>query len=102
MAKSQPSQSGKSTRRSTSPLMVRLDAESKACLARAAELRRISVSDYIRIVTLAQARREVDSAREQTIRLSPDEQLAFWNALRQKSKLTASQRQLAAIMRGDV
>ena len=33
--------------------MVRLDAESKACLTRAAELRHISVSDYIRIVTLA-------------------------------------------------
>ncbi len=81
--------------------MVRLDAESKACLARAAELRRISVSDYIRIVTLAQARREVDSAREQTIRLSPDEQIAFWNALQQTPRLTAAQRRLSAVMRGD-
>ncbi len=72
--------------------MVRLDAESKACLAAAAELRRISVSDYIRIVTLRSARREVDSAREQTIRLSPDEQVAFWSALRQPPKLTAAQR----------
>ena len=34
--------------REPSPLMVRLDADSKAYLARAAELRRISVSDYVR------------------------------------------------------
>ena len=81
--------------------MVRLDAESKACLARAAELRRISVSDYIRIVTITQARREVDAASEQTIRLSPDEQIAFWNALHQPPKLTAAQRRLSAIMRDD-
>jgi uncharacterized protein (DUF1778 family) len=93
VAKSHSSQSRKTTRRSTSPLMVRLDAESEACLARAAELRRISVSDYIRIVALAQARREVDSAREQTIRLAPDEQITFWNALRQTPKLTAAPRQ---------
>ncbi|MGL5094417.1 MAG: DUF1778 domain-containing protein, partial [Planctomycetia bacterium] len=64
-----------------SPLMVRLDAESKKALKAAAELRRISVSDYVRTVTVAQARREVASARDQTILLSPDEQLAFWQAL---------------------
>jgi uncharacterized protein (DUF1778 family) len=101
MAKSHPSRSRKTTGRTTSPLMVRLDAESKACLALAAELRRISVSDYIRFVALAQARREIDAATEQTIRLSPEEQIAFWNALRQTPKLTTAQRQLAAIMRGD-
>ena len=49
-----------------SPLMVRLDEESKAFLAQAAELRRISVSDYVRTVTIAQARKEVLAAREQT------------------------------------
>ncbi len=47
--------------------MVRLDAESKQALTAAAELRRISVSDYVRTVTVAQARREVASARDQTI-----------------------------------
>lgn len=40
-----------------SPLMVRLDAESKQALTDAAELRRISISDYVRTVTVAQARR---------------------------------------------
>ena len=69
-----------------SPLMVRLDAESKQALTAAAELRKISVSDYVRTVTVAQARREVACAREQTILLSPDEQLAFWQALEAPAK----------------
>ena len=37
-----------------SPLMVRLDRESRAYLTEAARLRRISVSDYVRAVTVAQ------------------------------------------------
>ena len=84
----------------SSPLMVRLDAESKQALASAAELRRISISDYVRTITVAQARREVASARDQTIQLSPDEQLAFWRALNAPSKLTPAQKRLGAIMRG--
>jgi uncharacterized protein (DUF1778 family) len=84
----------------SSPLMVRLDAESKQALAAAAELRGISVSDYVRTVTVAQARREVAGAREQTLRLTPDEQLAFWQALQAPAKLTAAQKQLGALMQG--
>lgn len=80
--------------------MVRMDDEGKSYLAQAAELRHISVSDYVRTVTVAQARREVMAARKQTIALSPDEQLAFWNALNESPKLTDSQRRLAAVMRG--
>ncbi len=81
-------------------LMVRLDADSKQALTDAAQLRRISVSDYVRTVTVAQARREVASAREQTVLLSPDEQLAFWWALQAPPKLTAAQKRLGAIMQG--
>lgn len=84
----------------TSPLMVRLDAESKKVLADAAQIKRISISDYVRTVTVAQARRDVESARNQTILLSPEDQLAFWNALQAPSKLTPAQKRLGAIMRG--
>jgi uncharacterized protein (DUF1778 family) len=84
-----------------SPHMVRLDAESKQALTAAAELRRISVSDYVRTVTVAQARREVASARDQTILLTPDEQLAFWQALQAPPKLAPAQKRLAALMRGE-
>ena len=94
--RSQPSKKS----RTTSPLMVRLDDESKAYLARAAELRRVSVSDYVRSVTVAQARREVLASRDQTIAMTLEEQLAFWNALNETPKLTERQRRLGAVMRG--
>lgn len=81
--------------------MVRLDPESKAILSRAARLRHISVSDYVRSVTLAQARREVQAAQEQIISLSAEEQLAFWQALNEPVRLTKAQRELGAIMRGE-
>lgn len=95
-----PRSSKSKVARSASPLMVRLDRESKQSLAEAAALRHVSVSDYVRTVTVPQARREVNAAREQVIALTPDEQLAFWNALNETPKLTPAQRQLSAIMRG--
>ena len=85
---------------SASPLVVRLDKESKAYLTQAAKLRRVSVSDYVRDVTVSQARKEVLAARENTITLSRENQLAFWNALNEPVKLTARQRRLGAVMRG--
>jgi uncharacterized protein (DUF1778 family) len=86
--------------RPTSPLMVRLDEESKSYLTQAAELRRVSVSDYVRTVTVGQARREVLAAREQTLAMTPEEQFAFWNALNETPKLTEAQRRLGSVMRG--
>jgi uncharacterized protein (DUF1778 family) len=82
--------------------MVRLDEESKHSLEEAATLRRISVSDYVRVVTVPQAEREVRAARENVILLSPEEQLALWTALSEPPKLTAAQRKLGAIMRGEL
>jgi uncharacterized protein (DUF1778 family) len=81
--------------------MVRVDEKSKSYLSQAAQLRGISVSDYVRSVTVAQARREVLAAREQIIALTPEEQEVFWHALNETPKLTDSQRQLGAIMRGE-
>ena len=95
-----PKPTSQTTSQKASPLMVRLDSESKQALTDAAELRRISVSDYVRTVTVAQARREVASARDQTILLSPDEQLAFWQSLQAPPTLTPAQKRLGAIMRG--
>jgi hypothetical protein len=43
----------------------------------------------------------ISTSNEQTIRLSPTEQIAFWNALRQTPELSSAERQLAAIMRGE-
>lgn len=81
--------------------MVRLDQESKRSLEQAAELRHISVSDYVRTVTVPQARSEVRAAQQNVIRLSPEEQLALWTALNEPPKLTSAQKKLGAIMRGE-
>lgn len=81
--------------------MVRLDAKSKQTLAAAAKLRRMTVSAYVRTVAVPQAEREVAGAGEQTILLSPDEQLVFWKALQSPPKLTSSQVRLGALMRGE-
>jgi uncharacterized protein (DUF1778 family) len=99
MAKARSAKAAKKVR-NPSPLIVRLDDQSKKFLAKAAELRRISVSDYVREVTVAQARREVLAAREQSISLTPAEQLAFWNALNETPRLTEAQRRLGSVMRG--
>lgn len=82
-------------------LMVRLDGDSKDILSRAAEARGISISDYVRQVTVTQARKEVAAATSQTIAMTPDEQLAFWNALNAPVKLTAAQKRLGKLMRGE-
>ena len=84
-----------------SSLMVRLDEQSKAYISQAAQLRQISVSDYVRAVIVPQARREVESATEQTIALAPEEQLAFWTALGKTPQLTAAQKRLGKAMRGE-
>ena len=92
---------GNATRKTLNrPLMVRLDDDSKDILAQAAALRRISVSDYVRTVMVAQARREVAASEDRTIVLSPEEQLAFWEALNAPAKLTGAQKRLGELMQG--
>ena len=86
---------------SASPLMVRLDESSKRALTGAAELRGVSVSDYVRLVTVTQARKELAAADSQTIALTAEEQLAFWTALAEPVVLTPAQKKLGRMMRGE-
>ena len=81
-------------------LMVRLDAVSKDHIARAAKLRYVSISDYVRTVVVAQAQRELSAAEQRVIALTPDEQLAFWQALNEPAQLSDAQQALGALMRG--
>ena len=83
----------------TSPLMVRLDPRSKAAIAKAAELRQVSVSDYVRLVTVPQAEQEIAADEQQVISLTPAEQLAFWKALHEPVVLTPEQEELGRLMR---
>ncbi len=84
----------------TESLMIRVDRSSKGVIARAARLRGVSSSDYVRSVVVAQARRELEESRARTILLTPEEQLAFWQALQEVPALTPRQRALGRIMRG--
>jgi uncharacterized protein (DUF1778 family) len=92
----------KKSRRRTGSLMIRLDAESKAILTKAAEMRGVKPSDYVREVTVAEARKEVLAASERSTDLAPEEQLAFWNALNASPILTPEQRRLGKLMRGEL
>jgi len=80
---------------------MRLDSASKEAIVDAAALRGLKMSDYIRVVLVAQARREVASAGRQVLSLTPAEQLQFWTALRQPVRTTTRQRRLGRLMRGD-
>lgn len=93
------SQSAQKTR-TARPLIVPLDEESKRCLADAAGLRGISVSDYVRTVTVSQARREVHAAEQRVIAMTADEQMSFWSALNQTPRLTSAQCRLGTMMQG--
>ncbi|MBK1724227.1 type II toxin-antitoxin system TacA family antitoxin [Thiocystis violacea] len=82
-------------------LMVRLDPDSKTFVVRAAEMRHVSLSDYVRSVVVAQARREIQAAEQQVIALTPAEQQEFWQALQEPTALTAAQQALGGLMRGE-
>ena len=81
-------------------LMVRIDTKSKRLVKRAAELRRISASDYVRDVVVKQAEKEVAAAEDRTVRMSAEDQLAFWTALHAPVKLTRAQRRLGKLAKG--
>ena len=82
-------------------LMVRLDSTSKESIARAAALRHVSMSDYVRSVVVAQAQRELQAAEQRIIALTPEEQIAFWQALNEPTPLTEAQQALGALIRGE-
>ncbi len=85
----------------TTTLQARLDPESKQTIAQAAKLRQVGLSDYIRLVLVPTAKKEIEQAKNQVIQMTADEQERFWMALQAPVKLTKKQRKLGKIMRGD-
>jgi len=77
----------KRQRVAASPVRVRLDRTSQATLAKAAKLRSVRLGDYVQMIAVAQARREVEASRDGIIVLSPEKQLAFWKALNESSSI---------------
>ena len=80
--------------------MLRMYPSAKRVVARAAKARGVSTSDYVRVVVVEQARRELEESRTRTVILSAAEQRQFWEALQAPAKLSKRQRQLSRIMRG--
>lgn len=80
-------------------LLVRLDSRTKAIVGRAASFRGLSVSDYVRSRIVPLAERDLEEATTGALRLSRDDQIAFWNALQQPRKLTPAQRALGRLVR---
>jgi uncharacterized protein (DUF1778 family) len=90
-----------STAKKAGNLMVRVDRESKGVITRAAKLRGVSASDYVRSVVVSQARRDIEEQRTRTITMSASAQLAFWQALNAPVSLTRRQKALGRMMRGE-
>ena len=85
----------------TTTLQARLDPKIKQAVEEAAKLRNVGLSDYIRLVLVPTAKREVEQAKHQVLQMTADEQERFWLALEAPAKPTKAQRKLAKIMRGD-
>jgi len=80
-------------------LLVRFDRRAKSLVKRAASLRGLTVSDYVRFRIVPIARQDVDEAQTGVLRLSRDDQIAFWQALQHPPAPTPSQRALGKLVR---
>jgi uncharacterized protein (DUF1778 family) len=85
----------------TTTLQARLDPQSKRAVEEAAKLRHVGLSDYIRIVLVPTAKKEVAQAKKQVLQMTADEQERFWLALEAPVKPSKAQYELGKIMRGD-
>ncbi len=85
----------------TTTLQARLDPQSKRAVEEAAKLRHVGLSDYIRLVLVPAAKREVAQAKNNVLQMTADEQERFWLALEASVEPSKAQRELGKIMRGD-
>lgn len=81
-------------------LQARLDPESKRLVKTAAKLRNVGLSDYVRLVLVATAKKEVEQAKHQVLQMTADEQERFWLALEAPAIPSKAQRKLGKVMRG--
>ena len=80
-------------------LLVRCDRESKRVLERAAHLRGLTLSDYVRSRIVPLARQDVEEAETSVLRLPRDAQVSFWQALQNPPPLSRKQRELGRLVR---
>jgi uncharacterized protein (DUF1778 family) len=80
-------------------LLVRFDSGAKSLVLRAANLRGLSLSDYVRTRIVPLARQDVDEAETGVLRLARQDQIAFWQALQHPPAPTRAQRELGKLVR---
>ena len=80
-------------------LLVRLETGSKRVVQRAAGLRGLTLSDYVRSRILALAQQDVDEAETGVLKLPRDAQMVFWQALQHPPAPTEAQRALGKLIR---
>lgn len=93
------SKRGSRASRKQANLLVRFDSSGKALIRRAAAVRGLSVSDYVRTRILPLARQDVEEAESGVLRLSREDQIAFWQALQNPPPPTEAQRRLGELIR---
>lgn len=79
----------------TSIFQARLDPGSKSIIEKAAKLRGISQTDYLKAILIPFAKQEILEAENGGVKLSKIEQSEFWQALNEPVKLTINQKKLS-------
>lgn len=90
---------GRSEPTKTANVLIRFDAKRKAKIRRAAELRGLSLSDYVRTRIVSIAERDLEEAQTGVLRLAREDQVALWRALQNPPPPTRAQRALGRLIR---
>ncbi|MBN2718933.1 MAG: DUF1778 domain-containing protein [Deltaproteobacteria bacterium] len=90
------------TDNATTTLQARLDPDSKRAVEEAARLRHVGISDYIRLVLVQTAKREVEASEKRILQMTADEQERLWDALQASASPSPAQQKLGKIMQGDM
>ena|SRR5215472_13817384 len=80
-------------------LLVRFDRSDKVLVQRAAHLRGLTVSDYVRSKILPLARQDIEEVNFNVLRLPKADQIAFWRALQHPPALSKTQKALGRLVR---
>ena len=80
---------------STSFFQARLDPEEKGLIVKAAKLRGISQTDYLKAILIPFAKQELSDAEQGGVKLSKDEQELFWKALNKRVVLGKKQKEMS-------
>jgi len=80
-------------------LLVRLDQDDKALVQRAAAVRELSLSDYVRSRMVPLARQDIAESDTGVLSLPREDQIVFWQALQHPPAINPAQRELGDLVR---